>query len=133
MTTKQIIYNWLKDNGYHGLVCTDIPCGCLLEDLMTCGECNKDCVAGHKETVDAETQCGCDGEGTEHWHVTDSYDKAKSFAEKDHIENSQEWVCECGQMCEPCSPEWRWNGQDWEHYHGYPIGHVSATRKGGGK
>jgi hypothetical protein len=42
---------------------------------------------------------------------------------------AQEWRCECGAAPSPTSAAWRWNGQDWEHHHGYPIGHVIAQRR----
>lgn len=37
-------------------------------------------------------------------------------------EYSQEhWQCECGAMADA---HCRWNGNVWQHHHGYPIGHV---------
>lgn len=43
--------------------------------------------------------------------------------------NPEEWICECGAKLDPLSSEWRCAGSYWEHYHGYPIGHVAVFRK----
>jgi hypothetical protein len=37
-------------------------------------------------------------------------------------------VCECGAKLNELSPDWRYEGDAWGHYHGYPIGHVSVPR-----
>ena len=50
MTVKEIVLQYLKDNGYDGLYYDE--CGCSLDNLMPCG-CEKDeCKPGHliKET-----------------------------------------------------------------------------------
>lgn len=41
---------------------------------------------------------------------------------------NQTWICECGAKHTryTLTPEWRWTGTVWEHYHGYPIGHVQT-------
>ena len=45
---------------------------------------------------------------------------------KDHFEKAKDWICECGMRGCPLDSSWRFNGKDWEHSHGYPIGHVTA-------
>jgi hypothetical protein len=45
------------------------------------------------------------------------------------VYSADDWICECGQRSNPASSDWRFNGEAWEHYHGYPIGHVIAKRE----
>jgi hypothetical protein len=56
MTVKEIIKQYLKANGYDGLVSDDGDCGCELEDVWPCceGPVEMDCVAGHKVKPDDE-------------------------------------------------------------------------------
>lgn len=50
MNVIDIVAQYLKDNGYDGLVEETSECGCELSDLMPCGEgCGQGCRAGHKE------------------------------------------------------------------------------------
>lgn len=47
MTVKEIVAEWLKEHGYDGLYYPD-TCGCLLDDLMPCGESCDHCEPGYK-------------------------------------------------------------------------------------
>ena len=60
-TAKEIVIEYLKQNGYDGLA--GDGCGCLVDNLFMfdgCGE--KDCVAGHRIRYGDP---GCDGERCE--------------------------------------------------------------------
>ena len=57
-TAKQMVYEMLVKYDYEGLYTDD--CGCLLDDLMPCGEWVGDCKAGDKCRVPAY-----DGYGTQ--------------------------------------------------------------------
>jgi len=48
---------------------------------------------------------------------------------KKMMNDARAWVCECGEKANPMSPDWRWDGENWQHFHGYPLGHVTAERK----
>jgi len=39
MTVKEMVEDYLQVNGYGGLVCDEIPCGCVLGDLEPGGDC----------------------------------------------------------------------------------------------
>ena len=68
MTVKEIIEDYLQMNGYGGLVCSEIPCGCVLGDLEPGGDCmcGDVCEAGYVhycQDCPAEIQAECSVEG----------------------------------------------------------------------
>ena len=48
MELHEILKEWLKDNGYDGLVDDELECVCDLNDLMPCGQPSVHCEAGYK-------------------------------------------------------------------------------------
>ena len=47
MNVKEIVAQYLNSNGYDGLCCSKIECGCTVNALFPCGNTDSDCVAGH--------------------------------------------------------------------------------------
>lgn len=45
-TVKSIVTEYLVDRGYDGLY-NECGCGCGIDDLMPCSDCQNDCVAAH--------------------------------------------------------------------------------------
>jgi hypothetical protein len=78
MTVKMIVQEYLTKNGYDGLYNLDAPCGCLLGDLAPCGDILGACQAGYREEVGEQVLCGCEAEGTVHWHVCNRRPVAQS-------------------------------------------------------
>ena len=63
MTVKEIVKQYLEQNGYDGLA--GEGCGCLENDLFLCGADGSDCVAGHK-IIYGDPDCegdNCEWEG----------------------------------------------------------------------
>jgi len=48
ITAREIITEWLNNNGYDGLFNIDGECGCIIGDLIPCGEDPSSCEAGHQ-------------------------------------------------------------------------------------
>jgi len=99
MKLKEITKTWLKENGYDGLCDTDTECGCLVEDLMPCGEPSIHCEAGHQEPVPKDS--GVD-------------DIFKPDASQPSVEDGRATHCDCrgrfvplsvGIRCEWCGKE----------------------------
>jgi len=70
VTCKEIVLEYLKANGFTGLVATDASCGCSIEDFNPCGEFIYDCEPGYRrecstcEIKDEGDGCICEeGQG----------------------------------------------------------------------
>jgi hypothetical protein len=56
-----MIEEYLLEHGFDGLFNGDGECGCVLDDLVPCGELNAECEAGYKGACDCGEGCG--------WHI----------------------------------------------------------------
>lgn len=78
-TINEIVKEYLKQNGYDGLLHKDEWCACLIDDLMPCGEPNPGCVSGYKGAC---TGGDCDGDCDYHIYA----DKADALAaDEEHV------------------------------------------------
>jgi hypothetical protein len=60
-TVKEIVFEYIKNNGYDGLCYPDMRCGCTVEDDIPCGENFQDCIPGHKvHCNECNEQNNCD-------------------------------------------------------------------------
>ena len=77
MDVKQLLVDNLILSDMDGLWCPEVPCGCLRNDIAPCGtEDFSDCHPGKRIDYKADEECGCDRQGTDHWHIADpSYEK----------------------------------------------------------
>ena len=62
ITLEMIVGDWLMAHGVDGLCSEFHDCGCLISDLMPCGDPRPDCQAGR------QIKCNC-GEGKHIYHV----------------------------------------------------------------
>ena len=60
MNVKEIVKQYLEQNGYDGLAGDD--CGCLIDELFICDSCPDECVAGHRVDYGSPE---CPGENSE--------------------------------------------------------------------
>ena len=117
MTVKQVLSAWLTEHGFDGLCNSEVPCGCLANELAPCEGAMTGCEPGYREDMLA----------TDHWHVT-TLPMHPGFLAL--LADAPNWVClECGESPDQASGRWRWAGELWEHHHGYPVGHVAAERR----
>lgn len=67
-TVKQILREWLLAHGYDGLVSDDGECGCVYDDLSSCGEPCINCEAGYR-WPEAQMPKDADRESDSDWYM----------------------------------------------------------------
>ena len=60
MTVREIVKQYLQENGYDGLYYNS--CACEISDLMPCGEYFADCKPGYKIPCPGPESCALGGE-----------------------------------------------------------------------
>lgn len=50
-TVRDIVIDYLKENGYDGLYNPDVECGCFINDLVPCCERFDECMPGMKQKM----------------------------------------------------------------------------------
>ena len=130
MNVKQIVMQWLLKHGFDGLAGED--CGCLLNDLAPCngGDSPGPCLPGKRKDFAAGQCCGLECSGPAHWHVYGTPLVEGGMTIEEFLEDAKNWQCDCGARGDAASGEWRWNGQQWEHWHTGQVGHLPARRVG---
>ena len=61
MTVKEIVKQYLEQNGYDGLYHEDLECGCSLDDFAPCGDMSEHCEIGYTNacaTCTKREDCG---------------------------------------------------------------------------
>jgi hypothetical protein len=84
MNICNIIESHLRANGFTGLYNTEINCGCEIDDLMPCGECEilRDCEPGYK--VPCTDKCEHEESFQEgDWHIQQNKPDSDSPASKE--------------------------------------------------
>jgi hypothetical protein len=71
MTIKDIVEKYLKENNCDGLFNDDAECGCDIDDLSPCTQCDLECKAGFKTPCPGPDKCDTaaefNGECAGHW------------------------------------------------------------------
>ena len=55
MNVREIVKQWLRQQGYDGLYHPSLECGCQVGDLMPCDEACETCRPGYRRAADPAT------------------------------------------------------------------------------
>ena len=91
MTVKEIVREWLGENGYDGL--TSGECGCEASDLFPCMDACQSCMAGHKEPCDPKS---CPVDGACDWHIVSGLRGREPKSIRDYVREIWKATCKGG-------------------------------------